>query len=95
MSLKFRYALPDVALRQFSKIKMVYLHFFVFVLLKLCYSNAGASRMWKSIFKRVAAERRVRIAGLAHSVIRTGLINITKRHFVHAVLFVCPMQEEK
>jgi hypothetical protein len=76
---------------------MVHLRLFIFIPLKLWYSNASSSRMWTSDFKRVAAERRVRTAGLVYSVIKTCLINIRKSHFIHAVRLtrMCPMEEEK
>ena len=48
-----------------------------------------------SVFKRVAAERRVRTAGLVHIVTRTYLIHIIKIHFVRTVLLMCHMQEAK
>ena len=37
----------------------------------------------------------MRIAGLVYSVVRTCLINIRKSHFSHAILLICPLQEEK
>jgi len=39
--------------------------------------------------------KKVRTAGLVHSVIKTCLKNIRKSHFIQVVLLICPMQEEK